>query len=280
MKIEGEGQLLRVFIGEGDRWEGQPLYEAIVRRARADGLLAEEPIGSWRLDPFPERLEGHLEPLPLQKLLVSIRFGDRNEASTDGTYEEIRSADEPMFADSFSSFPPEAALLIGGHGPTVTLGEHQAGSFAAPEARDEVREEFHVLRMLDRAGLESPGIQGAIELRSLIGPRDFSQDVIWDHKAEARQVGAEPEPGRMDQVDEDVRVGNYGGLCVRGHVSTSETSALWARPASSSREPRRSREKPSIDASSSSLPCEISSRRNASSAKPRILCWNCWRTSA
>lgn len=38
MKLEGEGQLLRIFIGESDRWEGRPLYEAIVRRARADGL--------------------------------------------------------------------------------------------------------------------------------------------------------------------------------------------------------------------------------------------------
>lgn len=38
MKIEGEGQLLRIFIGESDRWEGQPLAEAIVRRARQAGL--------------------------------------------------------------------------------------------------------------------------------------------------------------------------------------------------------------------------------------------------
>jgi len=38
MKIEGEGQLLRIFIGESDRWQGAPLYEAIVRRARAEGL--------------------------------------------------------------------------------------------------------------------------------------------------------------------------------------------------------------------------------------------------
>ena len=29
-----EGQLLRVFIGEGDRYEGVPLYEWIVGRAR------------------------------------------------------------------------------------------------------------------------------------------------------------------------------------------------------------------------------------------------------
>ncbi len=38
MKIEGEGQLLRIFIGESDRWEGRPLYEAIVRKARQEGL--------------------------------------------------------------------------------------------------------------------------------------------------------------------------------------------------------------------------------------------------
>ena len=38
MKIEGDGLLLRIFIGESDRWEGKPLYEAIVREARAQGL--------------------------------------------------------------------------------------------------------------------------------------------------------------------------------------------------------------------------------------------------
>jgi hypothetical protein len=38
MKLEGEGQLLRIFIGEGDRWHGKPLYEAIVARAREEGL--------------------------------------------------------------------------------------------------------------------------------------------------------------------------------------------------------------------------------------------------
>ncbi len=38
MRIEGEGQLVRIFIGESDRWEGKPLYEAIVRKARESGL--------------------------------------------------------------------------------------------------------------------------------------------------------------------------------------------------------------------------------------------------
>jgi PII-like signaling protein len=38
MKIEGEGQLLRIFVGESDLWEGKPLYQAIVRKAREEGL--------------------------------------------------------------------------------------------------------------------------------------------------------------------------------------------------------------------------------------------------
>ena len=38
MKIEGEGQLLRIFIGESDRWHGKPLYEAIVELVRKEGL--------------------------------------------------------------------------------------------------------------------------------------------------------------------------------------------------------------------------------------------------
>ena len=38
MKIEGEGKLLRLFIGESDTWHGKPLYQAIVERVRREGL--------------------------------------------------------------------------------------------------------------------------------------------------------------------------------------------------------------------------------------------------
>lgn len=38
MRIEGEGKLLRIFIGESDTWHGKPLYQAIVERVRAEGL--------------------------------------------------------------------------------------------------------------------------------------------------------------------------------------------------------------------------------------------------
>jgi PII-like signaling protein len=38
VKIEGEGKLLRIFIGESDRYQGGALSEAIVRKARELGL--------------------------------------------------------------------------------------------------------------------------------------------------------------------------------------------------------------------------------------------------
>jgi PII-like signaling protein len=38
MHLSENGQLLRVFIGESDTWEGEPLYRAIVLRAKALGL--------------------------------------------------------------------------------------------------------------------------------------------------------------------------------------------------------------------------------------------------
>ncbi len=38
MKIEGPGKLLRIFVGEADRWHGRPLAEAIVLMLREEGL--------------------------------------------------------------------------------------------------------------------------------------------------------------------------------------------------------------------------------------------------
>jgi PII-like signaling protein len=38
VKIEGDGLLLRIFVGESDTWHGRPLYEAIVKLVRERGL--------------------------------------------------------------------------------------------------------------------------------------------------------------------------------------------------------------------------------------------------
>ena len=49
MKLPNDGYLLRVFIGESDKWQGKPLYEAIVFKARelhmAGATVLRGPMG-------------------------------------------------------------------------------------------------------------------------------------------------------------------------------------------------------------------------------------------
>ncbi len=44
MKIPQNGKLLRIFIGEQDKWEGRPLYEAIVLLARRENMAGATAI--------------------------------------------------------------------------------------------------------------------------------------------------------------------------------------------------------------------------------------------
>jgi hypothetical protein len=44
MKIPAEGKLLRIFIGEQDRWQGKPLHEAIVKLAREKNMAGATAI--------------------------------------------------------------------------------------------------------------------------------------------------------------------------------------------------------------------------------------------
>ena len=44
MKIPADGKLLRVFIGEADKWQGKPLYEEIVLLARKSGMAGATAI--------------------------------------------------------------------------------------------------------------------------------------------------------------------------------------------------------------------------------------------
>ena len=44
MKIPADGKLLRIFIGEQDRWQGMPLHEAIVNLARKEKMAGATAI--------------------------------------------------------------------------------------------------------------------------------------------------------------------------------------------------------------------------------------------
>ena len=44
MKIPADGKLLRIFIGEADRWRGQSLHEAIIQLARKERMAGATAI--------------------------------------------------------------------------------------------------------------------------------------------------------------------------------------------------------------------------------------------
>ena len=44
MKILADGKLLRIFVGEADKWNGKPLYEEIVLLAKKEGLAGATAI--------------------------------------------------------------------------------------------------------------------------------------------------------------------------------------------------------------------------------------------
>lgn len=52
MNLPQEGLLLRIYLGESDRWQNQPLYEAIVLKARelelAGATVLRGPMGFGR----------------------------------------------------------------------------------------------------------------------------------------------------------------------------------------------------------------------------------------
>jgi hypothetical protein len=50
MELNGEGRLLRIYIGESDHWHHQPLYEELVQAARRQGLAGATWTFPWEVD--------------------------------------------------------------------------------------------------------------------------------------------------------------------------------------------------------------------------------------
>jgi PII-like signaling protein len=48
MKIPSDGKLLRIFIGEADKWEGKPLHEEVIFLARKMGLAGATAIKGFQ----------------------------------------------------------------------------------------------------------------------------------------------------------------------------------------------------------------------------------------
>lgn len=82
MKMEGDGQLLRIFVDETDQYDGKPLYAAIVHRARDEGLAGATVLrgmmgfGANSLIHVPAR-PGMMEDMP-----VVVEIVDREDKIT------------------------------------------------------------------------------------------------------------------------------------------------------------------------------------------------------
>ena len=148
MRLEGDGQLLRIFIGESDRWEGRPLHEAIVHLFKAAGLAGTTVIrgveGFGRLHHLhTDRLLSLSEDLPVVSIAV-----DRRELSPD--------AGGPVKSTGFVTRrrDPHMAGIGGGR-------EHRLQPFADHP--------LHVGRLEDR--LET--------LRAMTGSAQHAADGLW-----------------------------------------------------------------------------------------------------
>lgn len=79
MALPQDGCLLRVFVGEGERCDGRPLYEWIVRQARATGLAGATAVrammgyGAGSLEIHTFRIERLSEDLPVVIEIVDTR---------------------------------------------------------------------------------------------------------------------------------------------------------------------------------------------------------------
>lgn len=94
MTLPEEGYLLRIFIGESDRYHGKPLYEWIVYQAREEGLAGATVLRGMmgfgrhsRMHTF--KIERLSEDLPI--IIEIVDTAEKLEAflaSIDGAIEE------------------------------------------------------------------------------------------------------------------------------------------------------------------------------------------------
>jgi uncharacterized protein len=95
MKLEGTGLLVRIYLGESDRWHGKPLYQAIVERLRERGLAgatvlrgiegfgAKQHLHSTRILSLSEDLPVLIEAVDAEDKVRAV-LPELDEMVTDG----------------------------------------------------------------------------------------------------------------------------------------------------------------------------------------------------
>lgn len=79
MSIIGHGKMLKVFIGESDRWHGEALYHAIIKKIKEHGLAGATTIRG--IEGFGANSRVHTKGIEVlsQDLPIVIEVIDREE---------------------------------------------------------------------------------------------------------------------------------------------------------------------------------------------------------
>jgi uncharacterized protein len=71
-KFEGERTLMRIHIGESDRWHGKPLYEALVEMFRHEGLYGSTVLRGVGGYGSASRAQGHYHTTKILRLTQDL----------------------------------------------------------------------------------------------------------------------------------------------------------------------------------------------------------------
>ena len=94
MKIEGKGKLLKIFIGESDKWEHEALYHAIIKKIKAHGLAGATTVRG--IEGFGANSRVHTKGIEVlsQDLPIVIEVVD-----TEDRINEIVKVIDPMITE-------------------------------------------------------------------------------------------------------------------------------------------------------------------------------------
>jgi PII-like signaling protein len=213
MKTEAEGQLLRIYIGESDRWEGRPLYEALVRAAREHGLTGATALRG--IEGFGTKSQIHtVKVLHLSEALpIVVEIADRADRIAEFMPTVDRMVNEGMVTlekvnivlyrqDDRAEQPPDEELQL----ETSDFSPREA--IATPDAP------------LTRAGeiIEVAKEAAAASRRVFIDSIDVLMAMLRESKGIAGRVLAD--------LHIDIRTVDR---CLRDEVSRDESSGAFLR---------------------------------------------------
>ncbi len=108
--IPRDGKLLRIFVGEQDRWQGQPLYEAIVQLARREELAGATCVKGF----LGFGAKSHLHTVKLLRLSEDLPIIIEIVDSEEKIQQFLLQLD-PMISDGLVTLEKAEVLLYRAH---------------------------------------------------------------------------------------------------------------------------------------------------------------------